>query len=301
MTEGSDRTLQELIDTMRGAYEQDGKSETWRRSKYGRIFNGILKVYSADLRESQITKDHFDPKQYRLECESNGRILSESTIQLELRTFRRLFMFESDREGYTIAAAARRAGVNYEMILYGWVSEGLVEPSIQPKVPAARGPHTGRLSDADVEVVKTLKGLVKKCSVKEMLDVRANLCEQRPTLARGNEAFSRTKLVFLRGDVCEPMEDGGHISWLYRPGQRLSQAQQSGGLTFGELANLRLEDFKKKGKRVDTLQARHNRLVPILGSTLVSEFDEDFYRQERRKDAAKKDEHLPEHRLDRSR
>ena len=64
MTEGSDRTLQELIDTMRAAYEQDGKSESWRRSRYDRIFNGILKVYSADLRESQITKDHFDPKQY---------------------------------------------------------------------------------------------------------------------------------------------------------------------------------------------------------------------------------------------
>ena len=225
----SDRTLPELIDAFREALERWGKAHTLRGLR--NLFKCANRVYPG-LRESEITKDHFDFETYRRKREAlAGEAIPGERITQELRALRRLFMFEadpeqvpalrrrfafeSDIEGYSTSTAARRAGVG-QTTLYRWLKRGLFKPSIQPTVGDARW------SDSDIKAVTRYYALFKAgFRPSTLAKVASHLRAERPQLATPdgsfNVVFGETNLQPIHGDICEVTGDDRRISWHVRP------------------------------------------------------------------------------------
>ena len=141
-SEGSDRTLQELRDSLRDAFAREGKN--FRSLDY--ILRRVLAVY-AELRESQVTEQHFEtygPKRIAL-AKVKGETVSEETIQRELNAFRRLLTV--DRQGYSARQAAKKAGLSRGK-LQGWRRNGFFSP------------QDGLYYDDEIDALKKFKSLI---------------------------------------------------------------------------------------------------------------------------------------------
>ena len=141
-SEGSDRTLQELRDSLRDAFERVGKN--LRYLDY--TLRPVLEIY-PNPRESQITEQHFEnygPKRIAL-AEVKGETVSKKTIQRELNAFRHLLTV--DRQGYSARQAAKKTGL-VRGKLQGWRRNGFFNPP------------DGIYYDEEIDALKKIKSLV---------------------------------------------------------------------------------------------------------------------------------------------